>query len=590
MNLLNHDNILLISSFLHEFSDLFSFLSTCKSVYQVSLTKDFWKNSTFSSHKKIPLFLNDFFKYFQENGFSMNQLHSSILLDSIPKLKSLHIFGYNFFTRSELLEYTKLENSIEIFKNLDSIGYPLNELYFQTLDPIAKPFIGNRNFFTLLHFIVWQENVELCKFMVDKKILDQRLDSLKMTPFIYSCHLGNEDLCKILLPEKLEYNEEYIGDIILQSIKDYPDVYNVIKDLIISLKEKDEIEYQSIDEISSQKRDDQIVQLLSLPPNSTIYINNEKLYIDHSDFDLEIEGFDSDSNPKENGIKTDFIFKSDENEIQEKASLFEEVWAYEDNNKIYNYYPYTKTRILKKRIRDSEEDDSRKRTKIDFEGIGDRIDFTFSKYSFRFLVNEIGNDFKTDLHFTYLSHFILQDSAEKYLIEYFEMVSNLQFMGVPLNNVMKMIKVLMNDGFPNNFDPIEDSEFKITDSELAIDSSESSESEESEESKESEIELSQPKDVSTEMKKPLLEIPFNKEDLIEDDIEIEIKSEERNESDTESSEEDEPFLKNIEEKTINEIEDKITELKDQRDYSCHETEDFCKVYDDDLEEFEEREF
>lgn len=367
-----------------------SILWVCSASFEASLNSDFWNFFQFTE-KKISKFLNQFLEFL----IQLENIPKSYLVIIKKLIKDFPLYLYS--SNRKILQLCSRKDANVIFNFLNSIDYPLDKLIFCTQDQVTERFLGSKNRFTLLHYIVWLENIELTKYVIENKILKQEMDSLGLYPFIYSCFLGNLELANLLQIEMKKLQKLPNVDYVLnRSYYKNSNIRKLLKNLgfhsfKIENQDYEEIDKKELIEYDEKRNKDIQIQL-----------NKERIYefgtlnlFNHLDIESFIESSDDDEN--ENGLSLQSILEKPENIIKFVIEEFEE--TYEaltfDGCLENNLFPFTKRRRLskdyieiplkkRKYVRDTNEEIQEETEKIQINDIIiDKRNFIIEKEIFR---------------------------------------------------------------------------------------------------------------------------------------------------------------------------------------------------------------
>jgi hypothetical protein len=419
------DTISLVCSFFDEVETLLNFKLISKDFHKSSEENElYWSSACIQENpKNRNLFrnvLNDFFKFWDQKIFHLK----IILKNSIPNWKMIHLFGYNLFSHPTVLELISDEKFQENLKILREIDYPLTELRFVSKDLRFQKYLGEENYFTILHFAVWTNNLKLCQYLTTHKIGNEP-DLLYLHPFTYSILIGDNEISKILQSDfqgKKRHKYEILvlqkHHIDLETLNKTPNIGEISQmdeseDLEETLKE-DEVYFKSY------KPDcNRIIPFYNNKPN---WVDNYILSEDDSD---------------EEGIRLEDVLEED---------LTERVKEFETEERFYHQgmlESYVRTINRKPSLkRDWESDSEEPKAKIQKLDAYTRKNFVFPKDAFNSLAMESLQDYSIDKNFTPLSLFILQDFCEAMIEKYLQNIQILTELGFGnfSRNVLKILQ------------------------------------------------------------------------------------------------------------------------------------------------------
>jgi hypothetical protein len=319
--MLSEDCVAVIGSYLSNFEDLSNLMQTTKLFSEAASNSLFWENFVLLDHQR------DNFTGLVEkiikslNNDEVNKIHVSIFKIQSSSWKAFHMIGYNLFSHPMILNFA--QSNIQKIEFLHDIGYPLSSLRFISVEKSFQMYLGHKNQFSILHFAVWTENVELCEFLVKNKLGNEH-DMIGIQPFVYALRIGNLKIIEILKTSFLnELNDQekdiisfafYVNDFGFDSFK-MLDSFKIMK--------------YSEPEYEPEEDDEDYFKQCYEPSDLTPYMfNDAPRILDHNEeTDSEHESI---NDPLEEGISIQDIFNKEEEEILNETMKFEKIHRYYD--------------------------------------------------------------------------------------------------------------------------------------------------------------------------------------------------------------------------------------------------------------------
>jgi hypothetical protein len=446
------DIIPLIASYIYEPQELSKLKTISTQFYEASKDELYWKSSTvecnLKNRKLIVSLVNNFFDFFEEL-----ETHKELYFTLKNSLKSwipLQLCGSNLFSHIKILSLVSSEKFKENIQLLQTITYPLNHIRFVSQEERLKKFLAPENYFTLLHYAVWTENVELCDYLVKYNFLDTK-DLLQLHPFTYACHLRNEKIINILLENFKEktISTKEINSIVCNIGDDKNLNYLIEKLEIIGLPNNDNLEELDGDP-KRNGADKDYFYYWNKPRQPTIYNfkNNKPNWIDEPELL-------SDDDPNEEGIPLKELLDSNHDELLEKTQKFEII---HDVGEGYNLERFVETIHRKPRsqtndFNDEFEEQPKKKQKIE---AYTKKDFVIPKYEFDLIIRETIQKFSIFKNFSPLARFIVQDAMENVAVASFQKIQHMMKLGISFNHAITLWKRMVDYRMCSHEFPIQD--------------------------------------------------------------------------------------------------------------------------------------
>jgi hypothetical protein len=420
----SEDCATVIGSYLYNLQDLLNLKQTSKLFLEAASNSLFWENVELHDYQREK-FTGLVEKIMETlNNDEVNKIHVSIFKTQLKHWKLFHMVGYNLFSHPMILNFA--QSNVQKIEFLHEIGYPLSILRFASIETSLSKYLGFKNQFSILHFAVWTENVELCEFLV-KNNLGNDYDMIGVQPFVYALRIGNLKIIEILKTAFFNDLNEKEKEIVSYAFA----IHNFQNDLLsmfgfFKIKKYSEPEYEP------EEDDEEYFKKCYEPTDSILYkFNDVPRILDHEEeSDSEYESL---NDPLEEGISIQDVFNKDEEEILKESMKFEKIHRFYDFD-----YPYAYVECLDRTPHQTEksnkikdEETGEKKSKIQkIENLFTRGDLVIPKYDFHPLVTELAGEYKFEMKFTPLASLMVQDATEKFIEEYLREINCLQELGI----------------------------------------------------------------------------------------------------------------------------------------------------------------